>query len=125
MHAVVLCVPQVGLPPVYVNLMYCAIPLCLSSASWLAQRQSRIIGRVQVRLGWGWGGRGAAIVCRQARHHQPVAGIAARKGRETLGGVCAQVPRVRGATGARQMGEESGVGVGLGGPVSGCQPGAA
>ncbi|GFR48525.1 hypothetical protein Agub_g10420 [Astrephomene gubernaculifera] len=40
----------VRLPPTYVNLMYCAIPLCLSSASFLAQRQSRLLGRVQTMV---------------------------------------------------------------------------
>lgn len=38
--------PQVLLPPLYVNLMYCAIPLCLSLTAWTAQRQSRLLGRV-------------------------------------------------------------------------------
>eukprot|EP00198_Chlamydomonas_reinhardtii_P002218 XP_001691554.1 predicted protein [Chlamydomonas reinhardtii] len=38
------------LPPVYVNLMYCAIPLCLSSAAFVAQRQSRLMGRVQTMV---------------------------------------------------------------------------
>lgn len=42
--------PQVLLPPVYVNLMYCAIPLCLSSAAFVAQRQSRLMGRVQTMV---------------------------------------------------------------------------
>ena len=44
-----LCV-QVALSPLYVNLMYCAIPLCLSSAAFVAQRQSRLIGRVQTMV---------------------------------------------------------------------------
>jgi hypothetical protein len=38
------------LPPMYVNLMYCAIPLCLSSAAFVAQKQSRLLGRVQTMV---------------------------------------------------------------------------
>ncbi|GIL76375.1 hypothetical protein Vretimale_5936 [Volvox reticuliferus] len=40
----------VRLAPMYVNLMYCAIPLCLSAAAYLAQRESRLLGRVQTMV---------------------------------------------------------------------------
>ncbi|GIL45086.1 hypothetical protein Vafri_2033 [Volvox africanus] len=40
----------VQLAPMYVNLMYCAIPLCLSAAAYLAQRESRLLGRVQTMV---------------------------------------------------------------------------
>jgi hypothetical protein len=41
---------EVSLTPVAVNLMYCAVPIALSTMSYLAQRQSRMIGRVQTMV---------------------------------------------------------------------------